>query len=147
MLNYDEIIGLINDSDNIVDFGTAESSPSSSDIGIVEKRLMLPLPPSYIWWLKNYGGGEILGDEVFSVYGEGFDSIPGGDITYMYQSYLSDDLIRPYMLPIMGGSDLYYLDTRHRDVFGEYPVYKLNRESKYADNFLDFLKKQITGID
>lgn len=147
MLDYDELVDLINNSENIVDFGTFESSPRASDILAVEKRLAFPLPPSYIWWLENYGGGEILGDEVFSIYGVGFDSIPGGDIGYKYTSYLNDGLIRSYMLPIMSGLDLYYLDARYKDAFGEYPVYKLNQNSKYADNFLEFLTKQIKGAN
>jgi antitoxin YobK len=43
----------------------------------------LKLPDSYKWWLRYYSGGEISGEEIYSVYEMDFDSVRGGDIVYM----------------------------------------------------------------
>ncbi|WP_132794633.1 SMI1/KNR4 family protein [Tenacibaculum skagerrakense] len=82
-MNYDKIKLIIKNNSNLVAF--SEFGDGTSDVWIkkAEARLKVKFPPSYIWWLKNYGGGEINGEEIFSIYELDFDTVIGGDIVYI----------------------------------------------------------------
>src|SRR5436190_22486756 len=81
MEKFESIIKLINENLDEVDFADFGEGVSDFWINKAQERLAVVFPPSYIWWLKNYGGGEIMGEEVFSVYEK--DNVVGGDIVYM----------------------------------------------------------------
>ncbi len=67
--------------DDIIDFGTAEDAPDDILIEKAEETLALQFTSSSKSFLKNYGGGEIGGEEIFSIY-EVCADIPSGDIVY-----------------------------------------------------------------
>ncbi|MEL6412954.1 MAG: SMI1/KNR4 family protein [Bacteroidota bacterium] len=102
-------------------------------------------PPSYIWWLKNYRGGDIYGDEIFSIYERDFDSIVGGDIVYMNELDRKNGLLTSNQLAIQANdqAETYFLSLNEVDDLGECPVYIDLNERRYADNFLHFLAKKI----
>ena len=80
---YDEIIKLIENAGESVDFGPFGEGISEEWIEKAEKRLKNKFPETYKWWLRNYNGGEVYGEEIYSIYGMDFDSVIGGDIVYI----------------------------------------------------------------
>jgi len=143
-----EMVALINDNLDIVDFG--EFGQGSSDLSITkaQERLDIVFPPSYVWWLKNYGGGEILGDEVFSVYSSAPYEIPSGDIVYINELDRKSGFTSnaELVLQINDQAEIFYFDLSEPKENGEYPVFRNTRGFKrlYAEDFLDFLTKRIT---
>jgi antitoxin YobK len=129
----------------IVSFANYGNGVSEDWIISAQNRLNVIFPPSYIWWLLNYGGGEINGEEIFSIYEMDFDSVIGGDIVYMNELNRKNNLISLNQLIIMenGFGEIYYFDLLTKTETGEYSIYLLGLEKKYADNFYEFLEKQI----
>src|SRR5579863_9695987 len=87
MSRYDEIRQLIDANPEIAEFADFGDGVSDEWIGRAESVLGFMLPGSYKWWLRNYGGGEIGGEEIYSIYCEDFDSVVGGDIVHMYRQH------------------------------------------------------------
>ena len=78
-----DVVELFNAHSDIVNFGTSENAVDDDWIRKVESTLGVELTPSYVWLLKNYTGGEIGGEEIFSIYGIEFDQVRGGEILYI----------------------------------------------------------------
>ena len=57
----------------------------------LQKRLKNKFPETYKWWLRNYNGGEVYGEEIYSIYGIDFDSVIGGDIVYINELSRKND--------------------------------------------------------
>ena len=70
------------------------------DLIKAQERLNVKFPPSYVWWLKSYGGGEINGEEVFSIYELDFDSVIDGDVVYMNELNRKNGIITNQQLTI-----------------------------------------------
>ncbi|MBQ8188502.1 MAG: SMI1/KNR4 family protein [Lachnospiraceae bacterium] len=144
---YDEIIKIISNAGEDVDFAQFGEGISDEWIDLAEKRLDVKFPNSYVWWLKNYNGGEIFGEEVYSIYGIDFDDVVGGDIVYINELSRKDDSKFNDKLIISEPNDeLFYFDLTQGLVDGEYPVYEYYTKAKYADCFLEFLKRRILEI-
>lgn len=79
-----DVAKLVSKHREIVDFGNAENAVDNTWIERAEKILGLPLTSSYKGFLKEYVGGEIGGEEIYSIYGIDFDTVCGGDIVYQY---------------------------------------------------------------
>lgn len=144
-MNYELLNRLIEKFSYKINFGTLGQGTSDEWIEKAQFRLGVQFPPSYIWWLKNYKGGEINGDEIFSIYELDFDSVIGGDIVYMNELNRKDGLYSSKQLVIQHnnfGED-YYLDLTQVDDIGESPVYVSPSGQKYAENFLVFLENKI----
>jgi hypothetical protein len=142
---YEEIKQIIANSLDIVDFADFGDGISEEWIEKAESRLGINLPNSYKWWLKNYNGGEICGQEIFSIYGQDFDTVVGGDIVYMHELNQKKRLFAPNKLVICeSDDDVFYFDINQKNEIGEYPVYSGPVKSEYyAKDFLEFLKKRI----
>ncbi|HTE00905.1 MAG TPA: SMI1/KNR4 family protein [Mucilaginibacter sp.] len=145
--DYELTIKLINDNMDIVTLGEFGQGVSDLWINKAQERLNVTFPPSYIWWLKNYGGGEILGEEIFSVYEKDFDTVVGGDIVYINELNKKNGVSKDTQLVIQktDNAEIFYLDLRQMDENGEYPIYRkfASTNTKYADDFLGFLKRRI----
>lgn len=144
-MNYGNIRKFIDENRDRIDFGTSEEGCSDLWIQKAQERLSVRFPPSYVWWLKNYGGGEIDGDEVFSIYEMDFDTVIGGDIVYINELARKNGFVKDNEL-ILLHSDLgedYCFDLSQIDEDGESPVLKYPPMKKYADNFFDFLVKRL----
>ncbi len=139
------ITKLINENSEIINFGEFGKGVSDEWIAKAESRLNVKFPPSYIWWLKNYSGGEIKGEEIFSIYEIDFDSVVGGDIVYMNELNRKNGISDENKLDILENDfgETYYFNLQERDVSGECPIYIDITGKKYADNFFDFIKKRI----
>lgn len=141
--DYEYIQDLIEQFEDDIDFG---DGVLESWINSAESRLGFSLPTSYKWWLLTYGGGEIYGDEIYSLYGPSDDkAIYSGDIVYQYEINVKNGYFSKDQLPILNvNGDDYYFDLSFERDDSEYPVYSTQMsDTKYADNFLEFLKKQI----
>lgn len=142
-MDYKKVVDLIDANRGKVDFGTFGSGVDDIWIEKAQKRLRVRFPPSFVWWLKNYGGGEIDGDEIFSIYEMDFDSVVGGDIVYINELYREKGRATPGELFIQKsdfGED-YYIDLNQIDDRGESPIYVAPPGVRYAEDFLHFLEK------
>lgn len=144
-MNYSSIQKMIKKNKDVVNFGEFGQGVSDDWIEKAQFRLDIKFPPSYIWWLMNYGGGEINGEEVFSIYELDFDKVVGGDIVYMNELNRKNGSSTKEQLVIQENDqgEAYYLNLNKVDENGEYPVYVDVTKNKYADNFLLFLVKKI----
>ncbi|MEO3408278.1 SMI1/KNR4 family protein [Mucilaginibacter sp. CAU 1740] len=115
-----------------------------------QERLRAIFPPSYIWWLKNYGGGDVLGDEIYSIYELDFDTVVGGDIVYMNELRRKDPSDNNRLvIQVTGHSEVFYFDLSAKNSSLEYPVFKeyIDCNVIYAESFLDFLKRRILDAE
>lgn len=145
---YEEIKNLIEDNTDIAEFADFGDGVSEEWIEKAESYLNISFPPSYKWWLKNYSGGEIGGEEIFSIYEQDFDSVVGGDIVYMHNLNQKNNLFKASHLVICE-SDIdgaFYFNTDEKDDDQEYPIYSAITGEIYANNFLDFLEKRILAF-
>lgn len=143
---YEELKKIIENAGEAVDFAPFGEGVSDEWIERAEKRLNIQFPASYVWWLKNYSGGEIYGEEIYSVYCIDFDNVVGGDVVYINElsrrnnSDFSDKLI------ISEPEDqIFYFDLSKGLIDCEYPIREFYSDCLYADSFSEFLKKRILG--
>jgi len=146
MNKYNEVQELIENAGDYVEFADFGDGVSEEWIKKAEERLGFGFPDSYKWWLRNYGGGEIYGEEIFSVYEQDFDTVVGGDIVYMYELNKKNHNYNDNVLVVCeANDDVFYFDLSKRNELNEIPIYSLNKNNKkYADDFVEFLKKRIT---
>ena len=143
---YERVAELIEVNNSIVEFAPVGNGVSQEWIEKAEIAIGVPLPTSYKWWLASYGGGEIGGEEIFSVYGEDFDKVVGGDIVYMYRLDLAEN--QSAKLVPLCQSDIdgrFSFDTKNSHE-NEYPVHSHVTGQRYAENFFDFLEKRIAAF-
>ncbi len=148
MDKYEEIKRIIEEAeiDEDAEFPKFGSGTSDKWIEWAERKLDMKLPESYKWWLKNYNGGEIFGDEIFSIYEQ---ENPGyGDIVGSYKINQRDEDFPDNIVEIFSaneGDELYYFDKNEKRSDGELSVYEYyDAEKPYAKDFIEFLKKQLT---
>ena len=141
---YDEIIKLIENAGESVDFAPFGEGISEEWIEKAEKRLKNKFPETYKWWLRNYNGGEVYGEEIYSIYGIDFDSFIGGDIVSINELSRKNDKEFLNKIVISEPNDsIFYFDISNGLVNGEYPIYEYYTKEKYANSFLEFLKRRI----
>jgi hypothetical protein len=147
MERYEAIIKLIEENSDKVEFGEFGSGCSDFWINKAQEHLNIIFPPSYIWWLKNYGGGYTLGDEIYSIYEMEYGTLIGGDIIYMNELDRKNGFADNSQITIQTNdrAETYYFDLLQANENGEFPVYcKVGRERfRYADDFLGFLSGRI----
>ncbi|WP_339307576.1 SMI1/KNR4 family protein [Paenibacillus sp. FSL R5-0519] len=114
----------------------------------VEQELGFSLPPSYRWWLLNYGQALLSGTEILTITSEEHREYTDVDILYRYR--LADEDAKKegkLELFVPDEDEYYYFDTQTADQLGEYKVMRLdyfNGEPEvYADSFAGFLEKLI----
>ncbi|MCM3685336.1 SMI1/KNR4 family protein [Mesobacillus subterraneus] len=145
MNKYEEIKKLINSAGESVEFAEFGNGVSDEWIVNAEERLGFKLPNSYKWWLSNYSGGEICAAEIFSIYGQDFDTVIGGDIVYMYElNRKNNNFSDEKVIICEADDDVFYFDLTMGSQENELPVFSLKNNEKYADDFIEFLKRRIT---
>jgi len=138
---------LIQSNLSIVNFGTSEDAVSDEWIAKAEAALNRPLPESYKWFLHEYAGGEIGGEEIYSIYGLPFDSANGGDIVFQNMASRKAKLLDDDKL-VVSETDLgevFYFDYSNFHN-GECPILlrmPSGESVRYADDFYEFLLKRI----
>lgn len=144
---YDEITQIICNAGEDVDFADFGNGISDEWIDFAEKRLNVTFPNSYKWWLHNYRGGTVYGEEIYSIYGLDFDTVVGGDIVYVNELNRKEKSDWENKLIICEPNDeIYYFDLSHGLSAGEYPVYEYFTKTLYATNFIEFLKRRIIEV-
>lgn len=150
MADVQKLASLIEGSGDCVQFGTAENAPGEEWVQKAEQRLGVRLPKTYLWFLSNYGGGEIGGDEVYSIYGMDFETVSGGDIVFQYLAHQKSKTLASDEIPLMQNDqgEGFFFKASAPDPDGEYPVFvkRGGRREQYAENFADFLEKRINEL-
>ena len=131
------------DSTDGVDFGPFGEGISDEWITKAEERLHFIFPETYKWWLKNYMGGEIYGEEIFSIYGLDFDSVVGGDIVYINELNREEGFSNSDQLVICEGEDGMFYFQKQESLTNELAVFRDGEY--YASDFIEFLIKRIDG--
>ena len=126
-----------------VDFGPFGEGISDEWITKAEERLHFIFPETYKWWLKNYMGGEIYGEEIFSIYGLDFDRVVGGDIVYINELNREEGFSNSDQLVICEGEDGMFYFQKQESLTDELAVFRDGEY--YASNFIEFLIKRIDG--
>lgn len=132
---------------NIVKFGSEADSVGDDWIERAEQRLGFPFSASYKWFINRYGGGEIGGEEIYSIYGFDFEAVNGGDIVYQYIVGQKNGLMAENKIVVSETDygEIYFFNYLSRsDV--ECPVYlrlPSGDEVLYSANFFEFLYKRI----
>ena len=142
---YEDLVRIIEEADDSVEFASFGEGISDDWVKLAEKRLGITFPKSYIWWLKNYNGGEVYGEEIYSVYCIDFDKVVGGDIVYINElSRKNDSSFKDKLIISETGDEVFYFDLSNGLKNDEYPVYELHSNILYAHSFAEFLKRRIT---
>ena len=143
----EKLIELIASNSDIVDFGCSKNAVDSLWVDKAENTLGLKFTPSYRWFLNHYAGGEICGEEIFSVYGIDFEHACGGDIVYQHIINIKNQLTTDKKLVVS--------ETDYGEVFYfDYSAFEDNEcpinvrlpsgvEKQYASDFYDFLMMRI----
>ena len=126
-----------------VDFGPFGEGISDEWITKAEERLHFIFPETYKWWLKNYMGGEIYGEEIFSIYGLDFDRVVGGDIVYINELNREEGFSNSDQLVICEGEDGMFYFQKQESLTNELVVFRDGEY--YASDFIEFLIKRIDG--
>ena len=126
-----------------MDFGPFGEGISDEWITKAEERLHFIFPESYKWWLKNYMGGEIYGEEIFSIYGLDFDSVVGRDIVYINELNREEGFSNSEQLVICEGEDGMFYFQKQESLTNELAVFRDGEY--YASDFIEFLLKRIDG--
>ena len=126
-----------------VDFGPFGEGISDEWITKAEERLHFIFPETYKWWLKNYMGGEIYGEEIFSIYGLDFDRVVGGDIVYINELNREEGFSNSEQLVICEGEDGMFYFQKQESLTNELAVFRDGEY--YASDFIEFLIKRIDG--
>ena len=148
MMNYQKIRSLIEENSDIVNFSEFGEGVQKSWIDKAQNILGLAFPPSYIWWLENFKGGDIDGDEVFSVYEREFSTFKGGDIIYMYDPNRTGSLLslgRLYIL-INDFGEGYYFALDQMGERGEYPIFEKKSNTRFSNTFSRIPGKTAFGL-
>ncbi|WP_375682052.1 SMI1/KNR4 family protein [Bartonella sp. CE47NXGY] len=143
----DDVAVLIDKYNDIINFGTAKNAVDDLQIEKAEKALGLQFTTSYKDFLKNYKGGEIGYEEIFSIYNASFEDHPAGDIVHknLYHRKHGFATLEQLVVSRTDFGETFYFDyTQFRD--GECPIYvmyPLDNCEYYASNFYEFLCKRI----
>jgi antitoxin YobK len=142
---YEDIIELIERAKGKVAFPPFGNGVSQTTIDRAETALGFVLPPSYKWWLLNYGGGQVGGD---IVYGLDVEDMGRPDIVEQAHINERNGLYGKDRLELYEGNEESFLfDMQSRDENGEFGVlyYDSDRgeEEPYAGSFADFLRRRI----
>lgn len=149
MTNATDVQALIARHGDIVDFGSPADAVGEDWIERAEAALNRPLPASYKWFLRQFGGGEVGGEEIFSIYGEPFETVDGGDIVFQHLAARQAGLFSDSCLIISATDfgEVFYFDyTRAENA--ECPIHVRQADCEvehYADNFYQFLALRIAA--
>ncbi|MBB4077335.1 MULTISPECIES: SMI1/KNR4 family protein [Bartonella] len=131
--------------DEIIHFRTEDDAVDDLVIERAEKALGLQFTSSYKSFLKHYKGGDISGEEIYSLY-EHPIGVSVNDVVFQNLNDRKRGFTTPEQLVVSYDLDeTFYFDyTQFRD--GECPLYVMfaDEESEYyASNFYEFLCKRI----
>lgn len=139
-MSREELVELFDKHSDLINMGTSEDSPGSDWIDAAEKALSVTFPASYKWFLNNYGGGDICGEEIYSIYCLPFDEAVGGDI--VYQNTIANDNLKKGRVVVSNtdfGEEFFFDANKMEKIY----VSLGENVQPYADNFIEYLKKRL----
>ena len=139
-MSREELVELFDKHSDLINMGTSEDSPGSDWIDAAEKALSVTFPASYKWFLNNYGGGDICGEEIYSIYCLPFDEAVGGDI--VYKNNISNDNLKKGRIVVSNtdfGEEFFFDANEMEKIY----VSLGENVQPYADNFIVYLKKRL----
>jgi hypothetical protein len=142
-----DVLELVSLHPEVAEFGGMGSAVDEEWVKKTEKCLGVPLTESYKWFLKNYVGGYICGDEIYSLYGDGKYDIPSGDIVYHYfldKKKGVGNQQRIFVCRTDFGEQFFFDYSRFKD--GECPICLILPSGEiidFAPDFYGFLYKKI----
>lgn len=139
-MNREELAELFDKHSDLINMGTTEDSPGSDWIDAAEKALSVTFPACYKWFLNNYGGGDICGEEIYSIYCLPFDEAVGGDI--VYQNTIANDNLKKGRVVVSNtdfGEEFFFDENEMEKIY----VSLGENVQPYADNFIEYLKKRL----
>lgn len=139
-MSKEELLVLFAQHAELINLGSAEDAPSAEWIRKAEEELGISFPDEYVWFLNTFGGGDIGGEEIYSIYCIPFDEAVGGDI--VYQNKIASNNIFNGRL-VVSETD-----------FGEEFHYNLNDPERlyittgdhmeiYSSSFVEYLQKRL----
>ncbi|WP_375645263.1 MULTISPECIES: SMI1/KNR4 family protein [unclassified Bartonella] len=132
--------------DDIIHFRIKDNAVDDLVIEKAEKALGLQFTSSYKSFFKHYKGGDISGEEIYSLY-EHPIGVSVNDVVFQNLNDRRDGFTTPEQLVVCYADfdETFYFDyTQFRD--GECPLYvrfPLGDSEYYASNFYEFLCKRI----
>ncbi|EJF96289.1 hypothetical protein MEI_01519, partial [Bartonella vinsonii subsp. arupensis Pm136co] len=132
--------------DDIIHFRTEENAVDDLVIEKAEKALGLQFTTSYKSFLEHCKGGDISGEEIYSLYKDCI-AIPVNDIVFQNLNDRKRGFVTSEQLVVCDadfGETFYFDYTQFRD--GECPLYVMlpsGDSEYYASNFYEFLCKRI----
>ncbi|GKW22399.1 hypothetical protein PEC302107_41280 [Pectobacterium araliae] len=139
-MNKKELLNLIEEQEDLVNFGTSDDAPTSEWIQKTEQELGVTLPEDYKWFLSEFGGGDICGEEIYSIYCLPFDEAVGGDLVYQNVVSSNNISIGKIVLSNTDFGEEYYFKVD--DVNNVY-VSMGNKETLYANDFIEYIHKRL----
>lgn len=139
-MDREKLIELFEEYSDLINMGTADDAPSNYWINAAEKALLVSFPADYKWFLNNYGGGDICGEEIYSIYCLPFNEAVGGDI--VYQNTIANNNLQSNKIALSNTDfdEEFFFDTN--DMEKVYISIGNNRQL-YASNFLEYLQKRL----
>lgn len=134
----EELKILVENSPNI-EFGFGVSDDI---IKKAEEKLEFTFPKEYKLWLKNFGWGDIYGEDIFGLYNTDFNSYPNVVFTNLkmkQENFISENELAIQMNDL---AEIYFFEKDNNEqVFVKFG----NLKELYADSFFDFLIKKNNG--
>lgn len=139
-MNREELIELFEKYSYLINMGTSDDAPGNDWIDAAEKALLVSFPTDYKWFLNNFGGGDICGEEIYSIYCLPFNEAVGGDI--VYQNTIANNNLESGKVALSNTDfgEEFFFDTN--DMEKVYISIGSNRQL-YASDFLEYLKKRL----
>lgn len=139
-MTKDQLIIELNKRAPIVNLGTSADAPSEDCISAAEQRLGVRLPEEYKWFLRTFGGGEICGEEIYSIYGLPFEEAVGGDVVYRNTIACDNAYMGKIALSNTDFGEEFFFKINHIG-----PVFLAVGDSVdlYATCFVDYLYKRL----
>ena len=146
-MSKEETQQLISKHASVVRFGSPADAVKDEWIAKAEAELNRPFPDSYKWFLKKYVGGEIGGEEIYSLYGMPFESVNGGDIVFQHLANRKAGLMDDTKLVISETDfgEVFFFDCTQY-IAGEYGIFLRIPSGEiifYAKNFYEYLYKRV----
>lgn len=140
IMKREELIELFEKYSDLINMGTSDDAPGNDWIDAAEKELLVSFPADYKWFLNNYGGGDICGEEIYSIYCLPFNEAVGGDI--VYQNMIANNNLETGKIALSNtdSGEEFFFDTN--DMEKVYISIGNNRQL-YANDFLEYLQKRL----
>lgn len=139
-----DVLKIFQENNDIVNVGDHTAAPEQEWVVKAERAIGFPLPLDYLWFLNTFGGGEIGGEEIYSIYQIPFDEAVGGDI--VYRNTIADGNARKGRLVISDtdfAEEFYILLQQDRKQVQPVFVDVGGVSRIYAHNFYEFICRRV----